>query len=499
MLIIGIMCASLIQILDTTIANVAIPHMQNSLGATADNITWVLTSYILASAVAMPITGWLADRFGARRLLILSTMFFIIASMLCGAAQNLEQMVFFRTLQGIAGAFIMPLGQSFLLDTTRPSRHPQIMAIWGMGVMIGPILGPLLGGWLTESANWRWVFYVNLPIGLVALALLIANLPQRDTIKRPFDMFGFAMIAIALTSLQLLLDRGMQIDWYDSYEAWIYTLLFLSTGWMAIIHLATARHPLFSSSLFKDRNYTIALSFMIAIGVIMFATMALMPPMLQRLFGYDVIDTGIVLMPRGVGVLLSMQLSGVLIRFGFDSRKIIATGFALGAISLWQMAHWSLDVDQYHIVMSGFLQGLGLGLVFIPLNVSAYTTLDPRLRTDGSSLLNLNRSLGGSIGISLTSVLLGANIQTLHNELGSHVTANMSGVIDVSTIDRYQALGDAALRMIDAEVNRQAAMIAYIDNFYVMMWLCIAAIPFSLFMRRNTGSRGAASADAAPH
>lgn len=485
LLIVGIMAASLLQVLDSTIANVAIPHMQSSLGATADTVTWVLTSYIIASAVAMPITGWLADRLGARTLFIATVAGFILTSMLCGMAQNLEQMVLFRVFQGISGAFIMPLSQSFMLDTTRPSRHPQVMAIWGMGIMLGPILGPVLGGWLTESANWRWVFYVNVPIGALSLAILAANLPHRAKSHRPFDLFGFALIAITLTSLQLLLDRGMQIDWYASIEAWIYTILAVSAAWMAVIHFSTAQNPLFPSRMFADRNFVIALSFMVVIGVVMFATMALLPPMLQRLFGYDVIDTGLVLMPRGVGILVSMQVSGWLVRHGIDARKIVAVGLVVTAWSLWQMTQWSLALDIRHVVISGILQGLGMGLVFIPLNVTAFATLGPRLRTDGSSMLNLARSLGASIGISITTVLLGHNIQLMHQELGAHVTANVSSLVDVSTIDRFQALGDAALRLMDAEINRQAAMVAYIDDFYLMMWMSILAIPLTMLMRRN--------------
>jgi DHA2 family multidrug resistance protein len=484
LLMIGIMAASLIQILDTTIANVAIPHMQSSLGATAESITWVLTSYIIASAVAMPITGWLADRVGGRRLFILSVIGFIVTSTLCGLAQNLEEMVLFRALQGITGAFIPPLSQSFMLDTSRPSRHAQVMAIWGLGIMLGPILGPVLGGWLTETANWRWVFFVNLPIGLLALAILMAELPHRDARARRFDLFGFVMLGIALTALQLMLDRGTQLDWFSSGEIWLYALLAGGAGWIAMVHFATAGEPLFDKAIFADRNFIIALTFMLVIGVVMFANMALMPPMLQRLFGYGVIDTGVVLMPRGVGVMLSMQLSGLLLRKGVDPRLIVGTGFAIAAWSQWLMAGWSLETDEWHFITTGLIQGLGLGLVFIPLNVTAFSTLPGRLRTDGSSLLNLSRSLGASVGISITTLLLGANIQTGHQELGSHVTSATVNSVDISALDRFQPAGDVVMRMIDNEVNRQAAMIAYVDDFYLMMWLALAAIPLVIVMRK---------------
>ena len=404
--------------------------------------------------------------------------------MMCGMAQNLGEMVLFRALQGITGAFIPPLSQSFMLDTSKPSRHPQVMAIWGLGIMIGPILGPILGGWLTESANWRWVFYVNLPVGLLALALLMAQLPHRDGKRRKFDLFGFLMLGIALSSLQLLLDRGSQLDWFQSGEIWLYAFLLGSSSWIAVVHFVTGREPLFETAIFADRNFVIALSFMLVIGVVMFANMALLPPMLQRLFGYGVIDTGIVLMPRGIGVMVSMQLSGLLMRRGFDARIIVGTGFAIAAYSQWMMAGWSLAADQWHFITTGLVQGLGLGLVFIPLNVMAFSTLPGHLRTDGSSLLNLLRSVGASVGISVTTVLLASNIQTAHADLGSHVTSATINAVDISTLDRFQALGQTALSMIDLEINRQAAMIAYIDDFYLMMWLALAAIPLVLLMRK---------------
>ena len=487
--VVGIMLASLLQILDTTIANVAIPHMQAALGATPDEISWVLTSYIVASAVAMPMTGWLADRIGSRRLFILSTAAFVGASMLCGMAQNITEMVLFRALQGASGAFIAPLSQSALLDISKPSRQAQMMAIWGMGIMIGPILGPIIGGTLTENWNWRWVFYVNLPLGAVALFILIAGLPSRKIERRRFDMFGFSMIAIAIGALQLLLDRGNQLDWFTSLEIWIYAAAIVSAVWIGGIHFTTATRPtLFNNALFANRNYVIALFFMIALGMVMFATMALLPPMLQRLFGYSVIDTGWVLMPRGVGTLISMQLSSVLLRAGVDPRKMVITGFLLATLSFWQMSGWSLEVNMSYFIVSGFIQGIGMGLCFIPLNTVAFATLPPALRTEGSSLLNLFRSLGASIGISITTALLARNLQESHANLAGHVTASVTDLVDFSAIDRFQQLGTTALSMIDAEVNRQAAMIAYIDNFYLMMWLSLAAIPLALLLRTTGGA-----------
>lgn len=484
LLAIGIMLASLLQILDSTIANVAIPHMQSTLGATSDEISWVLTSYIVAVAVAMPITGWLADRIGSRRLFLYSVTGFVLSSMLCGTAQNVTQMVIFRALQGATGAFISPLSQSAMVDTNPPSRQAQMMSIWGMGIMAGPILGPILGGWLTENWNWRAVFYVNVPLGVISLAIMGAVLPTREKVRRKFDLLGFSLLAITLTSIQLLLDRGNHIDWFESGEAWLYAWLCLSGAWTAVIHFATTDNPLFDRELFRDTNYVFSLALSLVMGVVMFATMALLPPMLQHLFGYSVIDTGETLMSRGVGTVNTMQLSGMVVRRGFDPRILIALGFSLVGFSLWQMSGWSLDTARSHVVWSGFIQGIGMGLVFIPMNASAFATIAPHLRTDGSSLLNLARSIGSSIGISVMITLLSRNLQTSHSDLAGKLTASLLGMIDFSTLDRFQNMGEAALSFVDLMVNRQAAMVAYIDDFYLMMWMSLAVIPLTLFMTK---------------
>ncbi|MGX7895587.1 DHA2 family efflux MFS transporter permease subunit [Tsuneonella sp. HG222] len=484
LLIVGVMLASLLQVLDITIANVAIPHMQSALGATADSVTWVLTSYIIATAIAMPITGWLADRFGARRLFILSTAGFIASSVLCGLAQNLTEMVMFRALQGVTGAFIGPLSQSFMLDSAKPSKHPQMMAIWGLGVMIGPIVGPVLGGWLTENWNWRFVFFVNLPLGIVALALLITTLPRRPTRRRRFDLAGFFYLALSLSALQLMLDRGQHVDWFDSVEVWLYAFLAVSGVWFAVVHFSTAKDPLFERELFADRNFVVAVLFMLVVGIVMFAVMALLPPMMQRLLGYGVIDTGMALMPRGVGVLISMQLAALGSKMGIDPRAMVASGFVVVGLSLWEMAHWSLGVDYGHIWWTGAFQGLGMGFIFIPLQAVAFATLPPRFRTDGSSLLNLLRSLGSSVGISITTTLLIRSMQVSHADLASEVTAASSSVFDLSKMDQYQTVGEAGLQLLDLEINRQAAMIGYANDFWFMMWICFLSVPLVMFMNK---------------
>ncbi|WP_288456821.1 DHA2 family efflux MFS transporter permease subunit [uncultured Sphingomonas sp.] len=484
LLTVGVMGAMVMQILDTTIANVALPHMQTSLGATVDTVTWVLTSYIVATAIALPATGWLSDRLGSRNLFLIAVGGFVIASMLCGIATSLPEMVLFRVIQGIAAAFINPLSQTAMLDINPPERAAKAMSVWGMGVMIGPIMGPVIGGFLTENYNWRWVFYVNVPVGALTFAILWFLLPSRPKARRSFDFMGFAYVGIAVAAFQLMLDRGQTEDWFDSWEIIAEALIAAAFAWLAIIHLATAKKPLFDRELFRNRNLVMGMLFMVVIGISTMAPMALLPPMLQQLFGYPVVDTGMMMAPRGVGVLVTMWL-GAQVMARIDARILIITGLIIFAASLRMMAGYSLEMDYWPVVVSGFVQGLGMGLVFMPLNALAFATLDGRYRTDGASILNLTRSIGQSAGISMVTVLLARNIQTSHADLAAHITD--ATLPAASLIGRFQPLGTAAMSFADAMVNQQAAMIAYIDDFYLMAWISIAVVPLVFLLTRPKG------------
>ncbi|CUS44492.1 Inner membrane component of tripartite multidrug resistance system [hydrothermal vent metagenome] len=460
--------------------------MQTSLSATMDTVTWVLTSYIVASAIAIPATGWLADRFGSRNLFLFAVGGFIVASMLCGTAVSLEEMVAFRIFQGVTAAFIGPLSQTAMLDINRPEDAAKAMSVWGMGVMVGPIMGPVIGGWLTESYNWRWVFYVNVPVGALTFAILWFLLPSRPRRTRSFDLTGFAMISIAVASFQLMLDRGQQEDWFSSWEIIIEAMIAAAALWMGIVHLATAEKPLFERTLFTNRNLVMGMIFMIVIGISTMAPMALLPPMLQQLFGYPVVDTGLMMAPRGVGVLITMWFAGRMMG-KIDTRILITVGLIIFAFSLRQMAAWTLEMDFWPVITSGFVQGLGMGLVFMPLNSLAFATLSHHYRTDGASLLNLMRSIGQSAGISMVTVLLARNIQTSHADLASHVTSQTIPAIDLSSIDRFGSLSDSVFGFADGMINKQAAMIAYIDDFYLMAWISILVVPLVLLLRKPKG------------
>jgi DHA2 family multidrug resistance protein len=489
-LTVAIMMAVLLQVLDTTIANVALPHMMASMSATRETINWVLTSYIVASAIAIPITGWLADRVGRKRLFVWSVVAFTAASVMCAMAQNLPQMVVFRALQGVSGAFLVPIAQAVMFDINPPSKHARAMAMFGMGVMIGPILGPVLGGWLTENFSWRWVFLVNLPVGIVCTLLLMRYMPKSDMLRRRFDLFGFALLAVALGGLQMMLDRGEQLDWFQSWEVWIEFGLAVSGAWMFVVHLATGKDPIFDPKMFVDRNFAFALAFMAVTGVLLLAGLALLPPLLQSLYGYSVLDSGFLTAPRGVGTLISMMLAGRLTG-KIDARILIFGGIGCLALSLYQMSGFTLVMGSRQIIVSGIVQGLGLGFIFVPLQSLAFASLAPSYRTTGASLLNLSRNIGGSVGISVVTFLLARNVQVSHSDLAAHVNSATLPAAAQTIIAQIGGSADTAMAMLNAEISRQALMIAYLDDFHAMMLVTLAAMPFVWLLR--PAKRGAAS------
>jgi DHA2 family multidrug resistance protein len=489
---IGVMMAVLLQVLDTTIANVALPHMQASLSASQDTINWVLTSYIVASAIALPISGWLADKVGRKRLLLISVVGFTIASVLCATATSLTEMVLFRALQGVSGAFIVPLAQATLFDINPREKHGQAMALFGGGVMIGPILGPVLGGWLTDNYNWRWVFLVNLPVGIICALLMWRFMPKTETHQRKFDIFGFALLAIALGGMQLFLDRGEQNDWLSSWEIRIELGLAIAASWMFVVHLMTAREPLFERSMFADRNFATGLLFMAVTGILLLAGLALLPPLLQNMYGYSVLQSGFLTAPRGVGTLFSMLLAGRLVG-KIDSRILVGIGVVLMGSSLYMMTGFAIDQPSGPVIMSGIVQGLGLGLIFVPLQSLAFETLQPRMRTTAAALLNLARNIGGSVGISVVSTQLVRMTQVAHADLAANITQQ---TIPTANSEMLQTIapvaGPAALAFINGEITRQALFIAYLDDFKLMMIITFAVLPLLLFMKRGNQGRGGA-------
>jgi len=479
----SIMLATIMQVLDTTIANVALPNMTGDLGASQDTVTWVLTSYIVAAAVMTPVTGWIADQLGRKQAFLISIVGFTITSMACGLAPSLETMVLFRLLQGLFGAAIVPLSQTFLLDINPPERHGQAMAMWGAGIMVGPIIGPTLGGWLTDLLSWRWVFFINLPVGIIAFLGSAAYLPAAARRPRRFDAFGFAMLSLGVGALQLMLDRGGEVDWFSAPEIWIELALSICGFWVFSVHAMTADEPFIDPRIFADRNFLTGTVFIFVVGIVLLASMALLPPLLSGILGYPTVTTGLVMAPRGVGTMVSMMLVGRLVRL-VDARLLVVTGLVMTSASLWAMSGFSPQMDAWPVIWTGILQGLGLGLVFVPLSTVAFATLAVRFRTDAASLFSLVRNIGSAIGISVVSVFLARNVQINHAELGAAISPFNPMLQALSPVR-----GPATLQMLDGLVNQQALMISYNNDFRLMMLVTLAAVPLALVLRKPPGSR----------
>ncbi|MEW6167753.1 MAG: DHA2 family efflux MFS transporter permease subunit [Pseudomonadota bacterium] len=490
---VSIMLATIMQTLDTTIANVALPHMQGSMSATQDQISWVLTSYIVAAAIMTPPTGVLAARLGRKRLFAIMVAGFTVASMLCGAATSLAEMVFYRLLQGAFGAGLVPLSQAVLLDTYPREKHGSAMAMWGVGVMVGPILGPTLGGYLTESYNWRWVFYINLPFGILALLGILAFVPETARERRRFDFFGFALLSLAIGALQMMLDRGESEDWFASPEIVSEAVLAGLFLYMFVVHMFTARTPFLEPGLFKDRNLAVGLVLIFVVGVVLLATLALLPPFLQNLMGFPVLTTGLVLAPRGVGTMIAMLLVGRL--FGkVDIRVLILLGIGLMALSLREMSGFTTDVPVSTIVRTGVIQGLGLGFIFVPVSTVAFSTLAPHYRNEGTAIFSLMRNIGSSVGISIVVTLLAHNTQVNHADIASIMTPFRAGLQSPWLPQVWNWHTTAGVVALNGEATRQAATIAYLNDFIFMMWVTLLCAPLLLLLRK---SRAAATVDPA--
>ncbi len=490
----SIMLATIMQALDTTIANVALPYMQGSLSAAQDQITWVLTSYIVAAAIMTPVTGWITGRFGLKRVFLTSVAGFTVASMLCGSATSLGEMVLYRLLQGVFGAALVPLSQSVLLDINPREKQGQAMAIWGAGIMVGPILGPSLGGWLTFNYNWRWVFYINLPVGILAFLgiLVFVRETRRDRGLR-FDFLGFALLSLGIGALQIMLDRGEQDDWFGSLEIMIECALAVCGFWMFAMWTNIADRPFLNPALLKDRNFLGSCILIFVVGIILYATLALLPPMLQELMDYPVTTAGFVMMPRGVGTMIAMLAVGRLIN-RIDIRLLLLFGLGVTTFSLYMMTGYSLEMDWWPIVWAGIIQGVGLGFLFVPLSTVAFATLDSAFRPEAAGIFSLVRNVGGSIGISMVETLQDRMTQTLHSSMASRLTPFSPG-LHLPMVQRMWNLHTTAgLAALNQEVTRQSAMIAYIDNYKFMMLITLAAIPLLLLLRRGRRAPGPAHA-----
>jgi DHA2 family multidrug resistance protein len=476
------MTATIMQALDTTIANVALPYMQGTLSASQDQINWVLTSYIVAAAIMTAPVGWIANRFGRKRIFIVCSGGFTIASVLCGMAQDINQMVLFRLLQGVFGAALVPLSQAVMLDSYSLQERAKAMSIWGMGVMMGPIMGPSLGAWLTETYSWHWVFFVNLPFGIFTVLGLVVFMDEtRKDLNLRFDWFGFTALAIGIGSLQLALDRGEQLGWMESNEIIAEFIVSAIGFYYFFAHSLTTDKPFIQFAVFKDRNFVGGCVFMAVMGLVLFSTMALSSPYLQNVIGYPIITAGLLLASRGCGTFVAMMLVGRLMRY-IEARTLIIAGLSLTCLSLFYMTGWTDQTGVNEIVVISVVQGFGFGLVFVPLSTVAFLTLPNHLRTDGTSMLTLMRNVASSIGISVVIAQLTEGTRRTYAILSQHVNPfnhamqmpDVRSMIDMST--------DKGRAMMDVMVNLQAQIIAFSHDYTLVMIVTGCAIPLAIMI-----------------
>jgi DHA2 family multidrug resistance protein len=485
------MIASTMVAVDITIANVALPHMQSSLSASQEQVLWVLTSYLVAGAIATPLSGWLAGRLGRKLVMLVSVAGFTIASAGCGLATDLTTIVLARFLQGACGAALVPLSQAILLDINPPEDHAKAMAIFALGSMAGPIIGPTLGGYLTDALSWRWVFFINVPFGIlsfIGMWLFLVRRPNRDQPR--FDMFGFVTVSIALASLQLILDRGEHLDWWDSNEIRIYALILIIAGWLTAVHMATAKNTFIRPELFRDRNFAVGSIFSIMIGIVAFATIPLLVVMTQSLLGYSALGAGIVGLPRAIGTLASMLLVTRLIAV-IDVRVVIIAGLSIMAASMLMYSHIDLYVDERALLAIGFIQGFGSGLIFVPISVVVFSTLPARLRNEGAAMYALTRNVGNAIGISLLNVQFIRDIAASRASLVQGLRPDNPAIayarpdLDFGSTE--------ALARLSGEVARQATMVGNVASYNFVFVLTLMLIPLVLLLRANKGRVDTAS------
>ncbi|RAK56296.1 EmrB/QacA family drug resistance transporter [Phenylobacterium soli] len=481
------MLATLMNTLDSTIANVALPHIQGSVSAAQDQITWVLTSYIIATAIMTPLSGWLSQKIGLKRMLLISVGGFTAASMLCGIATSLPEIVIYRLLQGIAGASLMPLSQATMLNIYPQRMIPRVMSIWSAAVILGPIIGPTLGGWITENLTWRWVFYINLPIGILAfLGIYTFMAHDEGGRERPFDFLGFGSIVMFVLGFQILLDRGPSQDWFQSKEIWIEAIIAAIGLWVFVIQTATSEHPFFHRDLAKDSNFVASTVFGFFVGALLFSTSALLPSFMQNLLGYSAMQSGVASVTRGVGSLISFLAIPWLVQ-KFGARLVLFVGVLLNIWAAWDMAQFDLSMTAEPIMIAGFIQGMGTGLMFAPLNTLGYATLDPRHRTEGTIVATMARSLGSSAGISVVQAMLIRDGAMAHQRLAERVT--IGDPVLPSVLPKFMDPNTASgLQVLNGEITRQGMMVSY-DN--VFSWIALSVVllaPLILLLKPAAGT-----------
>ncbi len=492
-LTLAVMAATVVQVLDTTIVNVALPHMAGELSASSDQISWVLTSYIVASSIVMPMAGYLTDRLGRRRYLLISIAGFVVASARCGIATSLAEIVLFRLLQGVFGASLVPLSQAIMVDSYPMHERGKALAIWGMGVMVAPILGPTIGGWLTETVNWRWNFYINVPIGVLSFLLAARHVPDTPTKARGMDWWGLAYLAMFIGGLQYVLDRGQQEDWFAS-GAIRAAAAVLAVGLACFVghSLASKRDTLFHVRMFADRNFSAASIVGGAMGLSLFGGMLLQPVLFESILQYPTFDTGLAMMPRGIGSLISMLVVGRLVG-KVGAKPLIYFGIATGVAGAWLMTRVSLAAGAASMILALLLQGVGVGFVFVPLSAIAFATLPKALATEAAGVYSVIRSIGSSIGISIVSVTMTRGSQASWGALRGYVDPYRFEVQQYLDPLHLKAQG-AGLALIARQTALQAQMLGLLQAFWLIVASFFVMIPLVMLLKPRRGGPEPAAA-----
>jgi MFS transporter, DHA2 family, multidrug resistance protein len=502
---VAVMFATFMEVLDTTVVNVSLPHIASSMAATTEEATWALTSYLVANAIILPMTGWLAATFGRKRLLMLSTAGFTLASFLCGAAPNLASLVLFRIIQGATGGALQPLSQAVLLESFKPHERGKAMGFWGLGIVVAPILGPVFGGWLTENYSWRWVFYINLPVGIASLVmtkLYVFDPPYLRKESRGIDYWGMGMLVVGIGALQYVLDKGQQEDWLES--AVITTLAIVSAVTLIslIVHQLTTENPIIDLRVFKDRTYAAGVFLMTIVGFVLYGSLVLLPVMLQVLFHYTSLEAGKTMAPRGVGSLIMMPLVGYLTGH-IDPRKLLATGLVIGGVTLLWLGQLNLNSGYWDIFWPQFLQGAGMALLFVPLTTVAMAGIARERMGYATSLFNLMRNIGGSIGIAVTGTILQRQRQSVGSMLGENVSAydpatqSMLAQIKAGLIAAGSDAVTATQRayvILHGMLVQQESMVSFVMLFRLLGVIFLVLLPLVLIMKRPRGAPGPAAA-----
>jgi DHA2 family multidrug resistance protein len=492
---ISVMFATFMEVLDTTVVNVSLPHIAGSLSATIEEATWAITSYLVANAIILPMTGWLASRFGRKNLLLLSTTGFTLTSFLCAAAPNLEALIVFRILQGATGGALQPLSQAVLLESFPPHERGKAMAFWGLGIVVAPIFGPVFGGWLTDTYSWRWVFYINIPFGVASIVMtkmFVFDPPYIRQQQRGIDYWGIGMLAVGIGALQIVLDKGQQEDWFAS--TFITTLAIVSAVMLValIAHELLTKDPVIELHVFKERSYAVGVFLMTTVGFVLYGSLVLLPIMLQTLFGYPSMQAGIAMAPRGIGSFLTMPVIGILTG-RVDPRKLLAIGLTIGGVTLLWLGQLNLNAGYWDIFWPQFIQGSGMALMFVPLTTVAMAAIPPERMGNATSLFNLMRNIGGSIGIAITGTMLGRQRQAVSAMLGENVTqydlgtqamlSQMKAGFMAAGADAVTATERAYVAMYGL-IQRQAAMVSFVMIFRLLGAIFLLMLPLVLIMKR---------------